>query len=72
MHLMDDIRTIRTEKLKLSQAELAAKLGVKQATVSRWETGELKFDERTRLAIEALAARPKRKRAMSSDKAVSA
>lgn len=48
-----DIKATRTA-LSLTQAELAAKLGVTQATVSRFETGELEIDTRTRLALEAL------------------
>lgn len=48
-----DIRAIR-ERHGVSQSELAAKLGVTQSTVSRLETGELKMNLRTRLAIEAL------------------
>ncbi|QPQ55576.1 helix-turn-helix transcriptional regulator [Allosphingosinicella flava] len=45
--------------LGLSQADLAAKLGVHQTTVSRFETGDLPVDERTQLALEALIARNK-------------
>lgn len=46
--------------LELSQAELAAKLGVHQTTVSRFETGDLPVDERTALALDALLFRASR------------
>ena len=42
------------KELKLSQAELADKLGVHQSTVSRFETGDLSLDKRTELALLAL------------------
>jgi transcriptional regulator with XRE-family HTH domain len=51
-----DIRAVR-QSLKLSQAALAERLGVTQATISRFESGLLKIDERTKLAIEALQLR---------------
>lgn len=51
-----DIATTR-KALGLSQSELAAKLGVNQATISRMERGELKPNTRTILALEALLAR---------------
>ena len=47
----------------LSQAELAAALGITQSTVSRLEAGELPTSERTKLALEALLARHKDKAA---------
>lgn len=50
---MDTVRDIR-KALNLSQGELAAKLGLHQTTISRFETGDLPVDERTRLALEAL------------------
>jgi transcriptional regulator with XRE-family HTH domain len=40
--------------LGLSQAELATRLGVTQATISRLETGKQPLDQRTLLAVEAL------------------
>jgi len=58
-----DIRKTR-KALGLTQAELAAKLGVDGSTVSRLETGELIPNERTLLAMEAIVAR-----AAASDKA---
>lgn len=53
---MRDFKAIRLD-LGLTQAELAAKLGLHQTTISRFETGDLLVDGRTRLALEALTAR---------------
>lgn len=53
MHVMTYIREAR-KQLGLSQLDLAKKLGVTQSTVSRFETGDLAVDERTKLAVEAL------------------
>lgn len=50
---MSSIREARKE-LGLSQAEMAARLGVTQGTISKLETGALALDERTRLAVNAL------------------
>ena len=52
---MNAIRHIRKNVLKLSQGGLADLTGVTQATVSRWETGELSpgLDELTRIRDEA-------------------
>lgn len=47
----------RTEVLRLTQSQLAERLGVDQAAVSRWEAAEKRgedLDVRTQLAIEAL------------------
>lgn len=52
-----DVRTLR-KSLDLSQAELAARLGVTQSTVSRWETGELPLSKRDLLALDSLAKAP--------------
>jgi transcriptional regulator with XRE-family HTH domain len=49
---MDNIRNIRI-RLRLTQAQLAEKLGITQASVSRLETGQ-PIDKRTTLALEAL------------------
>ena len=38
---MNTVRYIRDKVFKLTQAPFAAIAGVSQATVSRWETGEL-------------------------------
>jgi len=54
-----EIKAIR-ERLNLTQAQLAAELGLTQSSVSRFETGDLAIDARTRLAIEALEARAAR------------
>jgi ribosome-binding protein aMBF1 (putative translation factor) len=56
MRHMSDIKSAR-RSLGLSQAELAAKLGVHQTTISRFETGDLPLDERTKLALDALTMR---------------
>lgn len=53
MPSMVDIRAIRRE-LKLSQVELAERLGLHQTTISRLETGDLPVDKRTELAVLAL------------------
>lgn len=50
---MMDVRAVRQE-LKLSQTELADKLGLHQTTISRFETGSLPVDRRTALALESL------------------
>jgi predicted transcriptional regulator len=50
---MTDVRAVRHE-LKLSQVELAERLGVHQTTISRLETGEMPLDKRTELALLAL------------------
>lgn len=55
---MTDVRSVRQE-LGLSQSELGAKLGLNQSTISRFETGELPVDERTRLALEAVTSAAK-------------
>lgn len=39
----------------LSQAALADKLGINQATVSRLETGKMRVNRRTVLALEAIS-----------------
>lgn len=60
-----DISSTR-KALGLSQTALANVLGVSQATISRFETGELVPNVRTILALEALMARskkPKKERA---------
>lgn len=54
-----DIKRIR-ERLGLTQAQMAAELGLTQSSVSRFETGDLTIDTRTRLAVEALEARATR------------
>lgn len=53
---MLDVRSTR-KALGLTQTELADKLGLNQSTISRLEKGVLPVDERTCLALEAIAAR---------------
>src|SRR3546814_15622531 len=53
---MMDIRTVR-KKLGISQSELGGMLGVAQSVVSRYETGVLRLDARTSLALEAIIFR---------------
>lgn len=53
---MDAIKQTRTA-LGVTQAELAALLGLNQSTISRLERGALEVDARTALALEALKAR---------------
>jgi transcriptional regulator with XRE-family HTH domain len=52
---MTEIEAAR-KQLGLSQADLAKKLGVNQASVSRFESGELAPNARTLLAVRALLA----------------
>ncbi|WP_202388883.1 helix-turn-helix domain-containing protein [Pelagerythrobacter marinus] len=52
---MDSILGIR-KALGLSQVEMAARLGLHQTTISRFERGELPTDKRTLLAAQALLA----------------
>lgn len=49
-----DMKDLR-RRLSLSQADLAAKLGLTQGTISRFERGDLELDQRTILALEAIA-----------------
>lgn len=49
----ETFRKIR-KKLDLTQEQLAVRLQVHRVTVSRWESGELVIDERTKLAMEHL------------------
>lgn len=44
---------IRTNVLKITQAQMAAISGASQATVSRWESGDLEPDRRQLAAIRA-------------------
>lgn len=55
---MSSIAHIRKAVLGMSQSELAAKTGVAQATVSRWEKGEL-FPNLRELSIIRDEARAK-------------
>ena len=48
-----DIRTAR-KALNLTQAELAAMLGVNHSAISRYETGAVAPDKRTLIALNAI------------------
>lgn len=50
------LRVIRKNILDLTQAEMAALTGAAQATVSRWETGELEPDRAQMAKIREEAA----------------
>jgi putative transcriptional regulator len=52
--MINSIKTIR-KKLKLSQGELAAKLGRSQSCISHYERGERDVDVCTAKAIVSLA-----------------
>jgi len=56
---MSAIGHIRKNVLRVSQSELGAIAGVTQATVSRWEAGELNPDLRQMALIRAAARRKK-------------
>ena len=49
------VRGIR-RRLKLTQKVFAAKLGVAQMTISRWESGECPVSAAMRLALRAVVA----------------
>lgn len=67
---MEALRLWR-ERAGISQKTLADEFGVKQATISMWETGECvpapknlrKLSQRTGLSYDVLLDNPKRKRA---------
>jgi DNA-binding transcriptional regulator YiaG len=50
---MNEIRSIR-QQLGLSQSAFAERMGVRQATVSRWETGEIAVPDRLVMAAQFL------------------
>jgi transcriptional regulator with XRE-family HTH domain len=54
---MSALRRIRKDVLSLSQAEIAALVGVSQGTVSKWENGELapSLSEMSVIRAEALS-----------------
>ncbi len=49
----EQFKSIRTN-LNLTQTQFADQMGVHRVTVTRWETGELDIDQRTKLAAEHL------------------
>jgi DNA-binding transcriptional regulator YiaG len=49
------VRGIR-KRLRLTQAGLAARLGIAQMTISRWESGEAPLRPAFRIALQAVAA----------------
>jgi transcriptional regulator with XRE-family HTH domain len=51
--------TARREQLGYSQHELARRLGVNQASISRWESGRQPIPAWLPLALEALARKRK-------------
>jgi predicted transcriptional regulator len=57
MRAMEPLRRIRSDVFGVSQSEFAAIAGVSQATISRWEKGELvpRLDELKRIREAALA-----------------
>lgn len=61
---MNAMKHIRTDVLSLTQAEMAAIAKASQATVSRWETGEL---EPTRDHLAAIRDEAKRRRLKWND-----
>jgi transcriptional regulator with XRE-family HTH domain len=56
---MTPMRHIRKQVLGLTQAEMAALTGARQATVSRWERGELEPDRDQMIRIRNEAVRRK-------------
>lgn len=50
---MTEIERIRL-KLDITQEQFGKRLGVTQATISRWESGELPIRDRDLLAVRAL------------------
>jgi len=53
---METIAEIR-KALGLTQTEIAEKLGLNQATISRMESGKLETDKRTMIAAQTLLPR---------------
>jgi transcriptional regulator with XRE-family HTH domain len=51
----DDFRNIR-KAMGLTQQGLAELMAVTQATISRWESGEMKIDMRTATTLRSLQA----------------
>jgi DNA-binding transcriptional regulator YiaG len=53
----EELKDIRKNKLKLTQEQLAAELGVAPNTVARWESGVLPIQKVVELAIRYLVLR---------------
>lgn len=51
----NEIIRLRRQELGLTMKELADRVGVSEATVSRWESGDIKNMRRDRIAAIALA-----------------
>jgi predicted transcriptional regulator len=56
----NELRKLRRGTLDLTQAALAAELGLRPDTVSRYETGTLAIPKTVELAVEALVVRSER------------
>lgn len=54
---MSSLFHVRKNVLQITQSEMAALTGARQATVSRWERGELEPDRRQLTAIRDEAKR---------------
>jgi len=54
----EDVKALR-ERLKLTQAELATKLGVWPQTIRRWESGESKPSQLAQRQLARLSKRVK-------------
>lgn len=55
----DELKEIRTETLKLTQQELADRLGVQRNTVARWEMGIRRMPLTAERLLRILAASPR-------------
>ena len=55
--LVTDVRTVR-QKLRLSQAEFAARFGFAPSTVKNWEQGRTQPDGPARILLAVIAHRP--------------
>ena len=49
----NEVMKLRRQELGLTQKEVAARVGVTEATVSRWESGEIKNMKRDKIAAMA-------------------
>jgi DNA-binding transcriptional regulator YiaG len=60
-----EIKRLRT-RMRLTQAELAAELGVTENTVARWERDEMKMSEPAVRLLRSLAAQRRQKGATNA------